>query len=322
MYEFGNYERGSASTIGMDPNYYNTHQSGKLGKSRQWLVNLFIIGIPILLCAILVIVLMFVPDMKAPEQPNTQCLPSAESDSSKLTATLKKIQTEFYNRLYPEKIYAKPGVTHEEIRSVYRPWDPTPNTIKFKTDEAAKLREELDSLKINTALLKIRERKAVHVANAILLNNFGWAPYGQNYYGGDWMFGPDFFCWQPICTVLLDFGAVIHHFKPHNASDLKKLDQLFNQVNHTFERYIENLHLGVLTGYVRQKEACVGGLHNFHYVYYRNIALENEAGEGCLPGWLVLTLMCNRVGWREVCTRISTHTPTLFNDYIRSSRFL
>jgi len=278
MDELSNYERGSASTIGMAPNYYNSHQSGKLGKSRQWLVNLLIIGIPILLCAILVIILMFVPDMKAPEPPNTQCLPSAESDSSKLTATLKKIQTEFYNRLYPEKIYSKPGVTPEEIRSVYRPWDPSPNTIKFKTDEAAKLLKELKDLKINTTLLKIRERKAVHVAKAILLNNFGWAPYGQNYYGGDWMFGPDFFCWQPICTVLLDFGAVIETFKPHNTSELKKLDQLFNQVNHTFERYIANLELGVLTGYVRPKKACVGGLHNFHYVAYRNIALENETG--------------------------------------------
>jgi len=227
---------------------------------------------------------MFVSDIKVSEPPNTQCLPSAESDSSKLTATLKKIQTEFYNRLYPDKIYAKPGVTPEEILSVYRPWDPSPNTIKFKTDEAAKLLKELNDLKINTTLLKLRERKAVHVAKAILLNNFGWAPYGQYYYGGDWMLGPDFFCWQPICWVFFDFGAVIQTFKPHNANELEKLDQLFDQLNHTFERYIENLKLGVLSGYVRPKEACVGGLHNFHYVFYRNIALENETGEGCSLG--------------------------------------
>ena len=80
--------------------------------------------------------------------------------------------------------------------------------------------------------------------------------------------------------VLLDFGAVINTFKPRNATELKKLDELFNQLNHTFERYVENLKLGVLTGYVRPKEACHGGLHNFHYTVYRNIALENEAGEG------------------------------------------
>lgn len=304
MDELSNYERGSVSTIGVSPIYYNTHQSGKLGKSRQWLVNLLIIGIPILLCAILVIILMFVPDMKTSEPPNTQCLPSAESDSSKLTATLKKIQTEFYNRLYPDKIYAKPGVTSEEIRSVYRPWDPSPNAIKFRTDEAAKLLEELNSLKINTTLLKIRERKAVHVAKAILLNNFGWAPYGQNYYVGDWLFGPDFFCWQPICMVLLDFNAVISTFKPRNATELKKLDQLFDQLNYTFERYVENLKLGVLTGYVRPKEACYGGLHTFHYSIYRNIALENETGEGCFPGISVLTLISNGRG-KKGCSKVS-----------------
>lgn len=284
-----NYDRGSASTIGVDPGYYNPYQSGRLGKSRRWLVNLLIIGIPILLCAILVIILMFVPDMKASEPPNTPCLPSAESDSSKLTATLKKIQTEFYNQLYPDKIYAKPGVTPEEIRSVYRPWDPSPSAIRFRTDEAKKLLDELNSLKINTTLLKIRERKAVHVAKAILLNNFGWAPYTQNYYAGDWMFGPDFFCWQPICVVFVDFGSVIDTFKPRNASELKKLDELFNQMNHTFERYIENLKLGVLTGYVKATEACTVGIHNFHYAAYRNIALENETGKGCFPGRRVLT---------------------------------
>lgn len=283
---------GSASTIGIVPEY-ERYQSSKLGKSRQWLVNLLIIGIPILLCAILVIILMFVPDMKGPEPPNTQCFASAESNSSKLTATLKKIQTEFYHRLYPEKIYLKPGVTPEEIRSTYRPWDPSPSTIKFKTDEAAKLLKELNSLKINTTLLKLRERKAVHVAKSILLNNFGWAPYGQNYYSGDWLFGPDFFCWQQICSVFADFGAVIETFKPRNASELKKLDQLFNEVNHTFERYIENLKLGVLTGYVRAKDACYGGIHNFHYVFYRNIALENETGEECFLGSRVLPLIWN-----------------------------
>lgn len=273
-----NYGAGSAATVGIVPDY-DRYQSSKLRKSRQWLVNLLIIGIPILLCVILVIILMFVPDMTRPGQPYTRCIPSTESNSSKLTATLKKIQTEFYRRLYPDKIYLKPGVTPEEIRSIFRPWDPSPSAIKFKTEEAGKLLEELKSLKINTTLLKIRERKALHVAKAILLNNFAWAPYGQNYYAGDWMFGPDMFCWQQICGVLLDLSAVMEHFKPHNASELQKLDQLFDDVNRTFERYIDNLDLGVRTGYVRSKETCKLVVHNLKYVAYRNIALENETGE-------------------------------------------
>ena len=274
-----NYRTGDAAFVGIVPDY-NRNQSSKLGKSRQWLVNLLIIGVPILLCAILVIILMFVPDMQRSAPPYTRCIPSEESTSSGLKENLEKIQTEFYRHLYPEKIYLKPGVTPEEIRAVFRPWDPSPSTIKSKTDEATKLLKELKSLKIDTKLLKVRERKALHVAKAILLNNFGWAPYGQNYYSGDWMFGPDMFCWQPICFMFGDLSAVIVHFKPRNASELRKLDDLFNEFNRSMERYMENLNLGVLTGYVRTKEACKFGIHLLHYLLYRNIALGNETGKG------------------------------------------
>ena len=290
--DMSKYGTGDAATVGIVPNY-SRHQSNRLIKSRQWLVNLLMIALPILLCIILLIILMYVPDMKRPEKPYTRCIPSAESGSSKLTATLKKIQTEFYRRLYPEKIYQKPQVTPEEIRSTFRPWDPSPNTIKLKTDEARKLLKELKSLKINTELLKIRERKALHVAKAILLNNFGWAPYQQDYYAGDWMLGPDFFCWQPICVMFLDLSAVIDHFKPRNSSELQKLDNLFNEFNRSFERYIENLRLGVRTGYVRAKEACKVGIHNLKYVAYRNIALENETGEECFTHTRNLKGLCH-----------------------------
>jgi len=141
-----------------------------------------------------------------------------------------------------------------------------------------KLREDLNKLKIDITQLKIRERKAIHVAKAILLNNFGWIPTGQNYYAGDWMLGPNLFCWEPICEVFLNLGAAISYFKPRNLSELRRLDQLFKHYNYTFVRYIENLKLGVRTGYVRSLEACKVGTHNMHYLFYRNIALGNETG--------------------------------------------
>lgn len=265
-----------AATVGIIP---EPNRAGSLGKSRGWLVNLLIIGLPVLICIILLLIFMFATSIdRKPPYVSTRCILSAESNSSNLTATLKKIQTEYFRVLWPERIYRKPGVKPEEIRATFRPWDPSPNTIKNKTDTAMKLLSELNSLKINTTLLKIRERKAVHVAKAILLNNNDWAPLGQNYYAGDWMLGPDVFCWQPICQVYAHLSAVIGYFKPHNLTDLKKLDELFDQVNETFETYIENLKLGVRTGYVRNKEACEVGLHNLQYFSYRNIALENETG--------------------------------------------
>ena len=273
----GNYMTGEAATVGIVPEY----QPKGLGKSRPWLVYLFIIGGPILLCAILLITLLLVQGPPHEELPNgaTRCVPSAESNNSEFTETLKKIETAYFRTLHPHKIYTKIGVTPEEIRMIFRPWDPNPSTIQSKTDEAAKLLKDLNDLKINITLLKLRERKALHVAKSILLNNFGWAPYGQNYYAGDWMLGPDIFCWHPICEVLSDLNAVVSHLKPRNLGDLRKLEQLFEQYNQTFQRYIENLKFGVRAGYARSREACKAGLHNLHYVFYRNIALQNETGE-------------------------------------------
>lgn len=193
--------------------------------------------------------------------------------------TLKKIETSYFHILYPENIFQKFGATPEEIRQFFRPWDPTPASLKSKTDEANTLRAELIDLKINRTLLKLRERKAIHVAKQILLNNFGWAPFTKNYYTGDWMLGPDFLCWHPICGVFYNLNAVISFFKPRNVSDLRKLEHLFQQHNNTFERYIDNLKLGVRTGFVRQIEACRAGKHNMHYLYYRNIFLYNESGK-------------------------------------------
>jgi len=237
------------------------------------------IGGPILLCSVLLLVLLLAPGPHH-EVPNvsTHCIPSAESNSSKFTETLKKIETTYFHTLYPEKISMKFGVTPEEIRLNFRPWDPSLSTIRSKADEAAKLLKDLNALKINITLLKIRERKALHVAKAVLLNN-GWFPMGQNYYAGDWMLGPDMFCWHLICDVFADLNAVISFFKPRNASDLRKLDELFQQYNRTFESYIENLKFGLRAGYVRSREACKAGVHNMHYVFYRNIALQNETGE-------------------------------------------
>ena len=209
----------------------------------------------------------------------TRCIHSEEAIKSKFIETLKKIETAYYHVLHPAKIYAKPGVNPEEIRRIFRPWDPSPNRTKSKTDEAKKLHDELKALKINITLLKLRERKALHVAKAILLNNNGWAPYSQNYYAGDWMLGPNLFCWEPICQVLLDLNAVISHFKPRNITELRQLEDLLKQHQRTFERYVENLKLGVRVGYVRSRDACNDGIHVMHYNLYRNIALGNETGK-------------------------------------------
>lgn len=276
-YVIGNGLEREASSFRMGP---QVRKSVK-GNSRQWLSNLMIIGAPILVCISLFLVFMLTPGPQpmAKATTDSSCIPSAEAKRSNLMETLKKIETSYFHILHPENIFMKFGATPEEIQQYFRPWDPTPASLKSKTDEANTLRTELIKLKINRTLLKVRERKAIHVAKQILLNNFGWWPLTKNYYTGDWMLGPDLFCAQPICGVFNNLNAVISFFKPRNVSDLKKLDHLFKQHNYTFDRYIDNLKLGVRTGFVRQIEACRAGIHDMHYLHYRNIFLYNESGK-------------------------------------------
>ena len=270
------YQTGQAATVESVPDYYPK----ELKKSRRWLVHLFIIAVPILLCATLFLTFLLVPwPHKEAAKISTHCLPSAESNHSKFTETLKKMETVFFHTLHPDEIYIKFGATPEEIRQIFRPWDPSPSTLRMKTDAAAKLLNDFNALQINVTLLKVRERKALHVAKAILLNNNGWSsPLGSNYYAGDWMLGPDTFCLQPVCFVFENLNSVISYFKPQNLSGLRKLDKLIQQYNHTFETYVGNLKFGVRAGYVRSRQACKAGLHSLHYLFYRNIALQNETG--------------------------------------------
>ena len=268
------YKSKSASSVAMPPGYVVK----KAKAPREWLRVLLIVVIPIILCAILILIFMFAVDMPPKEPYTSPCLASSEANSSNLAEFLRKVERMYFYKLHPELIYRLQGVTPEEIRRHFQPYDPSPSATRNRTDEARKLLLELNELEFDTKLLKLRERKAVHVARAILLNNFGWAPYTQNYYSGDWLLGPDLFCWQPACEVFKNLDAALSHFKPRNMTELEKLKDLFEDYNRTFNRYIENWKLGASTGYVRTFEACQAGLYAIKYDKYRSMALKSELG--------------------------------------------
>ena len=123
-------------------------------------------------------------DTTATSSVEPLCLASAESTRSGLATILDKVKRVYFQKLHPETIHEMSPKSPENIRKYFQPYDPSPNAIKGRTDEAMKLYRELKALKINKKLLKLRERKAVHMASAILLNNYGWNPYNQDYYAG------------------------------------------------------------------------------------------------------------------------------------------
>lgn len=81
--------------------------------------------------------------------------------------------------------------------SVQRPW-------KY-TDARTTLYNELQTgilADVNESKLNRREKKAMYVAKHILKVSFGWSLYEINYYSGDWLLGPNMFCWQPVYNLL------------------------------------------------------------------------------------------------------------------------
>lgn len=267
--------RGSAVTI--TPVGFGSKNFTTKKKSRKLVPILFMVIVPLLICFILVMIFFFAAKIPPPKPYTSPCLGSEEANRTNLTNVLKKIHRQYFFELHPEKIYQMARVKPEDIRMYFRPYDPTPNATKNRTDVAMELRRELNALKFNKTLLKLRERKAVHVANTILENNFGWSPYFQDYYNGDWLLGPDIFCWHPVCDVFYHLNRVFDHFKPRNMTELEKLKDLFEGYNRTFNRYVENWKLGARTGYVKTNEACKAGLFVIKYQKYRAYALKNEA---------------------------------------------
>ncbi len=270
------------STVAFLPN-----KSGKdktRSRSEYRLVKIVLAVIPILLLLTLVIVLVILLTRSKSDEPKTNGLGGCDfSDEAKrvdLDSFLNELLQK-YHELMPEKLGSKPGVTPEEIRKHYRPYDPSPSAIKNFTDEVRRLHDKLEEIigKSNESRMKLRENKAMYVAQHLLRHSFDWGPYERNYYVGDWMFEPNLYCWQPICNVLSDLESVIFYYKPNDLKGIEQIEKLFKKHNDTISRYIENLKLGVATGMVRSVESCKAGIHATKRNYYE-IAVHNETGEG------------------------------------------
>lgn len=258
-------------------------------KASSWInhrvVKIVLAALPIFLLLTLVIVLLILLTRSKPDLPMkneiqfTKCNYSDEAKLVGLDSFLDELVRKYFE-LVPEKLGSKPGVTVEEIHRNFRPYDPRPSAIKNFTDGVRSLHETLEVIigKANGSLLKLRENKAMYVAQQLLRHSVSGGPYNRDYYAGDWMFEPNMYCWQPICDVLSNLNEVIFYFMPGNLSGIEAIEQLLRKHNETFSQYIENLKLGVATGMVRSKESCTAGIIAMKINYY-DIAVKKEFGK-------------------------------------------
>lgn len=209
---------------------------------------------------------------------NRGCGYSSEARTSGLESFLFQAQERFYE-LLPHKIAFKPGVTSDEIRQRYKSYDSTPTQIKFVTDEIAKLTRRLENMNITDNKLTLREKRAKAQLSHWMRHVFPYGvPFAYDYYSGDWLMGPNIFCWSSICFLPMDVGKTLWHFQPSSVNEMETLRNKLMEINQTFAQFVENMKLGVAAGMVRTVEECKAGLDGLRGAF-RDVDVNGPIGK-------------------------------------------
>ncbi|XP_074635217.1 uncharacterized protein LOC141893725 [Acropora palmata] len=215
----------------------------------------------------------------------TSCDFSNEAVRVGLPALLEELQNTYFEH-HPHNIAWKPdlrgGEVEEYVKERYVPYNPNPESLKRRTDAAFALLDKLQKLQVNFTYLRAREGKALSQAKHFLQHVFG-SPYDVNYYAGDWMMGPNYFCWQPICYVSYGIHAFAWSVKPRTYADVQHVIDKIMAHKQTLERYRDNIALGVQAGMVRSSIDCKAGLDAFKEKYPM-VATRNSS-TGVLEEW-------------------------------------
>ena len=205
-----------------------------------------------------------------------KCSYSEEAVRGSLDTFLQKVQDSHY-RLHPNRIAYKPRVLPSEIRGKYCSYDPSTSNIKLITDEAWALLDEINKTRFQVHKPKPRERKALAQVKHYLQHVFG-TPYDVNYYAGDFLMGPNLWCWQPLCETPSEIKKSLCHFKPNSTRDLENLLSKLVEIKETFAQYKKNMEYGVLVGMVRSVEECNAGINGLTSSF-RNISIKGAMGK-------------------------------------------
>ena len=203
------------------------------------------------------------------------CEYSEEAKRIGLDDIILRAKKSYYEN-HPFQLPNDPDVTRDQVKDKYTAYNPTPEYIKQVTDAAWKLFNEVNRTEVDSDKLKPRERKALSQLKHYLKTVYG-QPFDMNYYAGDWMMGPTFYCKQPICDVGKHLRDMLKILKPENLQDVETIKAKLQTNKKGILRYMENLKMGKLHGMVYSQEACVSGRDALKRKY-RSIALNNEQG--------------------------------------------
>lgn len=223
-----------------------------------------------------------VPPTTPAPTPESQANFSSEALRVKLDKFLDEVKATYY-KSNPNSIVYNPDATPSLIREVFSPYKCHPKDIKNRTDTARELYDRTIKISqiVDPAELFPREAKALEQLKHFLQSNFG-APYDENYYAGDWLLGPNLFCWQPICAVGNDIRSHFNYnskgFKPKTVEDVEFVINHLKQLNDSLTQYVVNLKYGIKAGYIRSVEECKAGLGTMKRRFL-TVALNGKEGK-------------------------------------------
>ena len=254
----------------------------KSSQGRVLLTSLAVISIAVLVVGVVLIVLAAEKDDKGndnrggtDERTSSFCEYSQEAKRIGLDEILSETKKSYYDN-HPFQLPNDPDATRDEIEKKYTAYNPTPEYIKQVTDAAWDLFKKVNETKVDYDKLKPRERKALSQLKHYLKTVFG-QPFDMNYYAGDWMMGPTFYCKQPICNVGKHLHDMLKKLKPKTLQCVNTLKTKLLTYKQGILRYMENVKMGKLHGMVYSQDACESG-RNALKRKYLNIDLKNETG--------------------------------------------
>ena len=170
----------------------------------------------------------------------------------------EKIQSK-YHEVHPGPLLKNEnGIT--SVQRLYMNF--TPALYKLRTQTAKSLLKELTSIETSITLPK-DESLTFELYRRFLVNTFGVSAYENNYEIGDWLLGPNIYCWQKSCELLSLLHDALKQIKPKTVNDVELIVDFMKKCSEGYRQRIKNLKNGVLAGIVLPDVACRAGLENF-----------------------------------------------------------
>ncbi|XP_031554857.1 uncharacterized protein LOC116291787 [Actinia tenebrosa] len=212
------------------------------------------------------------------------CAFSEEAKRAGIPKFINKIR-DVYVKAYPYVVLYREDMSVEQMRRTYSHYDPRPSKLKALTDSSIALAKELEEIKVNKRLLKIRERRMLALAKHFLEHHFG-SPFRDNYYAGAWMSGPGSQCTRDgIAYVRLQVATIFLLFQPSNSEVLEDVFASLRRTGEGITQYHANVRRGIRSGMVNTETECKAGLRCLQSLYF-GFGRERNNGNAIL-GWFV-----------------------------------